>query len=374
MSLTRSSFVILGLTMTSSWGNGQATTYRALVRQLIARGHDVLFLERSLPSYRHHRDLPSTGHGRVELYESSEELCDRFASAIRHADVVMLGSNVPEGASIGQWLIDNARGRRLFYDLDTPRTLRSLVAGQCAYLSLSLVPRFDLYLSCTGGPTLLRLERTFGARRARQLYCAVDPEVHFPDKIKPSSDLGYLGNFSPDMQPGIERLLFVPARALPRRTFVLSGAQYPESTRWPTNLRRVDHLPSGEHRSFYGAQRFTLQTTHRDVAAAGYSPSSRLFEAAACGTPIISDEWAGIETLFVPGREIFIAQSPADVASFLTRLSPQEVTAVATRARRRVLAEHTAAHRVEALEGYLAGIASARRVGAPLRVIGAEPL
>jgi spore maturation protein CgeB len=363
MTATRYSFVILGLSMTSAWGNGHATTYRALVRQLVARGHDVLFLERDLPFYRNHRDLPNPSFGRTELYGSREELYDKFGDAIRNADVAMLGSYVPEGTEVGQWLVDNAAGHKLFYDIDTPITLRNLATGKCEYLSLSLVPRFDLYLSFTGGPTLSRIERSFGARRARPLYCSVDPELYFPESLTRSWELGYLGTFSPDRQPTVDRFLLMPARALPGRSFVVAGAQYPDSIRWPDNVKRIDHVPPNEHRAFYCAQRFTLNTTRRDMIAAGYSPSVRLFEASACGTPIISDDWAGIETFFVPGLEILIAKSPADVASFLTRLSPEDTAALASRARKRVLAEHTAAHRAEALEGYLADISTSRRAG-----------
>lgn len=363
MTSSRYSIVILGLSITSSWGNGHATTYRALVRQLVARGHDVLFLERDLPFYRHHRDFTQSGYGRVELYGSREELYDKFAHAVRHADAVMLGSYVPEGAQVAQWVIDNASGLKLFYDIDTPITLRDLVQSKCAYLSLPVVPHFDLYLSFTGGPTLLRIEQSFGAKRARPLYCSVDPELYFPENAGKTWDLGYLGTYSADRQPTVARFLLTPARALPRRSFVVAGAQYPDDIHWPENVRRIDHVPPNEHRAFYSAQRFTLNTTRRDMVAAGYSPSVRLFEASACGTPIISDDWAGIDSFFVPGREILIARSPADVASFLTRMSIEDVAALAARARQRVLAEHTAAHRAETLEGYLAEISTSRRAG-----------
>jgi spore maturation protein CgeB len=365
MSSTRYSIVILGLSMTSSWGNGHATTYRALVRQLVLRGHDVLFLERDVPYYRAHRDLPGAGHGQIELYGSREELWDRFGQSIRHADVVMLGSYVPEGTLIGQWLVSNAKGHKVFYDIDTPITLRNLTSGNCEYLSLQLVPRFDLYLSFTGGPTLARLEESFGARRARPLYCSVDPDLYFPEDVQKSWDLGYLGTFSSDRQPTVTRFLLVPAKALPRHRFVVAGAQYPEElrARWPVNVRHIDHVAPHEHRAFYGAQRLTLNTTRQDMIAAGYSPSVRLFEAGACGTPIVSDLWPGIESFFAPGREILLAHSSAEVASFVTRMADKEVAALGQRARKRVLAEHTAAHRAEALEGYLAEIPTSKRAG-----------
>ena len=361
MSSTRYSFVILGLSMTSSWGNGHATTYRALARQLVGRGHDVLFLERDVPCHRAHRDWPRPGHGRIELYGSREELYDRFGQSIRYADVVMLGSCVPEGAEIGHFIVGNAKGHKVFYDFDTPITLRSVAYGKCDYLSLSLVPRFDLYLSFAGGAALSRLERKYGARRARPLYCSVDPELYFPERVTKSWDLGYLGSFSADRQPTITQLLLVPARALPRHRFAVAGTQYPEDIRWPPNMQRIDHVPPREHRAFYGAQRLTLNTTRPDMVAAGYSPSVRLFEAGACGTPVVSDVWTGIESFFAPGREILLAQSSAEVAAFLTRMPDKDVEALGERARKRVLAEHTAAHRAEALEGYLTEIRISKR-------------
>jgi spore maturation protein CgeB len=363
MSSTRYSFVILGPSMTSSWGNGHATTYRALVRQLVGRGHGVLFLERDVPYYRNHRDQLRPGHGRIELYGSREELYDRFGQSMRYADVVMMGSYVPEGAEIGHFIVGNAKGHKVFYDIDTPITLRSVAYGKCDYLTLSLFPRFDLYLSFTGGPTLSRLERKFGARRARPLYCSVDPELYFPEPVTKSWDLGYLGTFSPDRQPTVTRFLLVPARALPRHRFVAAGAEYPEDIRWPANMQRIDHVPPNEHRVFYGAQRLTLNAARPDMVAAGYSPSVHLFEAGACGTPVISDVWPGIESFFVPGWEILLARSSAEVAAHLTRMPDKDVVALGERARKRVLAEHTAAHRAETLEGYLAEIPTSKRAG-----------
>jgi spore maturation protein CgeB len=356
MSSTTYSFLVLGLSMTSAWGNGHATTYRALIRQLVARGHDVLFLERDLPFYRNHRDLPNPPFGRTELYGSEEELYDRFSDHIRCADVAMLGSYVPAGAKIGQWLVANARGRKVFYDIDTPITLRDLERGNCDYLSAPLIPRFDLYLSFTGGPMLRRIECDLGARRVRPLYCSVDPDLYFPEAVAAPWDLGYLGTFSPDRQPTLARLLLEPAEAMPQHSFVVAGAQYPQEIRWPKNVERIDHVSPTEHRAFYNAQRFTLNTTRADMVTAGYSPSVRLFEAGACGVPIISDRWPGLESFFEPGREILLADSSHDVVSHLTCLSERDRREVARRARHRVLAEHTATHRAEALESYLAEI------------------
>lgn len=345
--------VILGLSITSSWGNGHATTYRGLVRELCARGHRVLFLERDVPWYADNRDMPSLPYGTLGLYRSVAMLQDRYAAAIREADVVIVGSYVPEGARVGEWVLSTARGLTAFYDIDTPVTLAKLARGDTEYLTPRLIARYDLYLSFTGGPVLTRLEREYGAQAARPLYCSVDPELYFPVAQPFSWDLGYLGTYSPDRQPGLERLLLTPARLLTERRFIVAGPQYPDTLRWPANVRRVEHVPPREHRGFYNAQRFTLNLTRADMIRWGYSPSVRLFEAAACGVPIISDSWEGIETFFQPGKEILLAGSSEDILAYLLEMTEEERQAVAARARRKVLSCHTAAHRAVELETYL---------------------
>lgn len=351
MTAPRLRIVILGLSITSSWGNGHATTYRGLVRELAARGHDPLFLERDVEWYAAHRDLPRPPHGRTALYGDFAELRTRFEAEVREADLVIVGSYVPEGKAIGEWVNDTARGISAFYDIDTPVTLAKLARGEADYLSAELIPRYQLYLSFTGGPTLARLEQEHGSPRARALYCSVDPALYHPEPVRPRWDLGYMGTYSDDRQPGLDRLLLEPARCWDQGRFVVAGPQYPPEVRWPGNVERMEHLPPSHHRDFYNAQRFTLNLTRADMIAAGWSPSVRLFEAAACGTPIISDPWEGLETLLVPGREILVARTPREVLEYVRDLDETERRAIGDRARRRVLAEHTAAHRAAELEG-----------------------
>jgi spore maturation protein CgeB len=343
---------ILGLSITSSWGNGHATTYRALARELAARGHDVLFLERDQPWYAQNRDMPRPPFCRTELYGSLEELQDRYATQVRDADLVIVGSFVPEGVAVGDWVQRTARGVAAFYDIDTPVTLARLARGEHDYLHPRQIPGYALYLSFTGGPTLRRLEQEFGSPCARVLYCSVDPSLYFPERQVPRWDLGYMGTYSDDRQPGVDALLLEPARRHAQGRFVVAGPQYPDDIAWPANVDYKPHLPPAEHRAFYNAQRYTLNITRADMVRAGWSPSVRLFEAAACGTPIVSDAWAGIETLFVPGREIVIARAPEDVLHVLRDVREDERLRMAERARARILAEHTAAHRAAELEGY----------------------
>lgn len=355
--------VILGLSMTSSWGNGHATIYRALVQALRRRGHRVLFLERDVPWYAAARDLAPAPGGPVRLYDSLDDLTGTYAEPVRAADLVIVGSYVPDGHAVARWVNDTAAGHTAFYDIDTPVTLAALARGECEYLDTELLRRFDLYLSFTGGPTLEHLERRWGAAVARPLYCCVDAEVYQPAAVVPQWDLGYMGTYSADRQPALERLLIEPARQWPEARFAVAGPQYPAGIDWPENVDRVDHLAPPEHPGFYHDQRFTLNVTRSDMARAGYSPSVRLFEAAACGTPIISDRWEGIEEFFEPNVEIMIAEDAADALRILRATSEPQRRAMAHRARQRVLREHTADCRAAELERYLDQLSAGARPG-----------
>jgi spore maturation protein CgeB len=191
---------------------------------------------------------------------------------------------------------------------------------------------------------------------ARPLYCSVDPWVYFPQTCAPRWDLGYLGTYSDDRQPAIEALMLEPARGWPEGRFVIAGPLYPPHLVWPPNLARIEYLPAREHRAFYCAQRFTINITRADMIAAGYSPSVRLFEAAACGVPIISDWWNGLDELFEVGTEVLVSRTAADTLRYVRELPDAERRAIAQRARDRVLGEHTAAHRAAQLERYAGGL------------------
>ncbi len=355
--------VILGLSITSSWGNGHATTYRGLVRELSRAGHEVVFLERDQPWYAGNRDLPRPPFCETHLYKSVAELKRRFASEVREADCVIVGSFVTEGITVGEWVTQLARGVTAFYDIDTPVTLAALERDTCEYLSPELIGRYSLYLSFTGGPTLEKLEREYGSPMARPLYCSVDPKMYTPERRMKKWVLGYLGTYSDDRQATVERLLIRPARDLPEQRFVVAGPQYPDAIAWPANVERITHLEPAKHRSFYNSQRFTLNVTRADMIRAGYSPSVRLFEAAACGTPIISDDWPGLNDFFAPEREILIAKGAADMLNILRDMPEHEAQAIGNAARARVLAAHTAAHRAAELETYIAEAQSQRPVG-----------
>ena len=344
---------ILGLSITSSWGNGHATTYRALGRALAARGHRIDFFERDVEWYAAHRDLPQSDAWHTRLYDSPGALhaCRQTLAA---ADMVIVGSYVPDGPEVIDWVMQTATGVRAFYDIDTPVTLDQLRRGACEYLRADQVSAFDVYLSFAGGSVLEQLEREFNAQRARPLYCAVDPERYCPTGHAEQWHLGYLGTYSPDRQAALQMRLIEPAKRWATGRFVVAGPQFPPELEWPANVTRLEHLPPPEHPAFYCAQRFTLNVTRAAMADAGHSPSVRLFEAAACGTPIISDAWSGLDEFFKPGVEILVARSTDETLEYLRDLPEVERNAIAARARERVLSTHTATHRAIEVETYFA--------------------
>jgi spore maturation protein CgeB len=268
----------------------------------------------------------------------------------------MIGSFVPEGIRLAQWVLSRTEAVVAFYDIDTPVTLAALERGECEYLVPRLIPEFDLYLSFSGGDVLDTLSRRHGAQAAHAFFCSVDPKEYFPLPLVPKYDLGYLGTYSADRQPRLDALLCDPAREWPSGKFIVAGAQYPKGLDWPNNVVRVDHVPPHLHARFYNSQRFTLNLTRADMRAAGYSPSVRLFEAAACATPIISDYWPGLETFFELKREILTASSADEVLHYLSEISETDRRAIGERARKRVLAEHTAERRAIELEEYVAEV------------------
>jgi spore maturation protein CgeB len=344
--------VIVGLTLSSAWGNGHATTFRALIRGLQTHGQRVLFLERDKPWYAENRDLPDPDFCTLEYYDSVEELTKRYSAQLQGARAVIVGSYVPDGVAVIDALSQLMLPNWHFYDIDTPVTLAKLQRGDEEYLARRQIPLFNSYLSFSGGPTLGRLEQDFGARSAQALYCSVDADKYGPTGETHEWDLGYLGTYSIDRQPVLERLLIEPARQLPDMRFVVAGSQFPSDIDWPDNVERIEHVPPAQHRSFYNRQRFTLNVTRADMVAAGWSPSVRLFEAGACGTPVISDIWAGLDQLF-PSGSIALAKDSADVIRTLSEATSSKRNAMAASARRHVLAEHSATARAGELLGML---------------------
>jgi spore maturation protein CgeB len=344
--------VIFGLAISSSWGNGHATLWRGLARALIRRGHHVTFFERDRPYYAAHRDVTELPGGELVLYDGWDDVLPRARGALVDADVGMVTSYCPDGVEAAALVAESRVALRAFYDLDTPVTLAELRAGRpVAYLGERGLRDFDLVLSYTGGAALDGLRETLGARRVVPLYGSVDPDVHRPATPVPgyAADLSYLGTYAADRQPAVEALFVAPARQLPARRFLLAGAQYPADFPWTENTFFRPHVAPPDHPAFYSSSRLTLNVTRQTMAELGYCPSGRLFEAAACGTPILSDWWSGLDEFFTPGAEILVARGTDDAVAAV-ELEDDALASIARRARERTLDEHTADHRARELE------------------------
>lgn len=349
--------VIFGLTVSSSWGNGHATLWRALCRSLGRQGHRVVFFERDVPYYALHRDLREPEGVDLRLYPSWEEALPAARREVADADAAMVTSYCPDGVAASDLMLSTAGPLSVFYDLDTPVTLERLRAGEeVSYLPPGGLSGFDLVLSYTGGKALDELRERLGARRVAPLYGSVDPQVHRPAPPVPAfqGDFSYLGTYAADRQEALRRLFLEPARRLPERRFVIGGAQYPTDFPWGDNVWFVRHLPPADHPAFYASSPLTLNVTRAAMAAMGWCPSGRLFEAAACGAAVLSDTWEGLDQFFEPGREILTAGSADEAIDALSR-PPEEIRRVGRAARERSLAEHTAERRaVEMVEALAA--------------------
>ncbi len=353
---------VFGLTISSSWGNGHATPYRALFRALHRRGHHINFFEKDVDYYYWRRDLIGCEYCDVALYGSWKEVRSRALAEAAASDVVIVGSYCPEGARICDEVFTLPRPMHVFYDLDTPITLANLASGDVDYLRRGQMNAFDLYLSFTGGRILDELESEWKVRRARPLYGCVDPETHARVAVheKMRCDLSYMGTYAADRQEKLDELFLRPARLMPRSSFVLAGSLYPKSWVWPRNARRFDHIAPPDHPALYSSSRATLNITRDGMARFGYCPSGRFFEAAACGTAIASDWFEGLETFFCAGEEILIVTKTEDVLSVL-EMGDDELARIAHRARERVLCEHTGDARAEQLLHYLEEASGATR-------------
>lgn len=350
--------VIFGLTLSSSWGNGHATLWRGLIRALTRRNHDVVFFERDVPYYAEHRDLPAMAGADLLLYPQWRRIETRARTEARQADVAIVTSYCPDAKSAAALIREEApQALSVFYDLDTPVTLARLEAGETvAYVPDEGLRDFDLVLSYTGGAALEALRNRLGARRVAALYGHVDPQAHrpAPREERFSADLSYLGTYAPDRQQALEALFVEPARRRPAHRFVLGGSGYPPDFPWAGNIWFVRHVAPPEHPPFYSSSRLTLNVTRRDMAAMGYCPSGRLFEAAACATPVLSDGWEGIERFFTPGEEILLAGS-ADEATAALDLPAADLARIGRAARERALDEHTSDRRAAQMLSLLDG-------------------
>jgi spore maturation protein CgeB len=345
--------VIFGLTVSSSWGNGHATLWRGLIAALGRRGHRAVFFEKDVPYYAGvHRDLTVLEGGELVLYPQWDAVAPRAEDECRDADVAMVTSYCPDGVAAAEVCLSSPARVRAFYDLDTPVTLANLAAGaRVPYLPERGLADFDLALSYTGGRALDELRTCLGAPLVAPLYGHVDTRTHRP--VAPveefRSDLSYLGTYAADRQAGVETLLVEPARRLGARRFLIGGAQYPPDFPWTENTFFVRHMAPAQHPAFFCSGRLTLNVTRKAMAEFGHCPSGRMFEAAACGAPILSDWWEGLDAFFAPGQELLIARE-TDEAVAAIELSDAELSRIAHAGRERTLAEHTSDRRAADFE------------------------
>ena len=355
--------VIFGLSITSSWGNGHATTYRALAKALHRRKHRIVFFEKDQEWYSSNRDLPNPDFCNVRIYDEWMSVLPSVRRELENCDVAIVGSYFPDGISAVREVLESNTPVKAFYDIDTPITFAKLLTGDAEYLQQDQVAGFDLYFSFTGGPLLARLKSEYGVRAAVPLYCSFNPDEYFPRGVyrRYQCDLSYMGTYAADRQAKLDRLFTDPASLLPGSKFLLAGPQYPGKLKWPKNVRRIKHLSPRWHPHFYSSSRLTLNLTRKDMVAAGYSPSVRLFEAAACGAAIVSDSWPGLETFFRIGEEILVAEDSAQIISFLKDMGDADLRRLGDLGRQRVLAEHTSSKRVEEFENHVAQAAPANK-------------
>jgi spore maturation protein CgeB len=362
---------LFGLSLSSSWGNGHATPYRAIVRALHRLGHRVTFYEREVPYYAQHRDFTQWAYCDLKLYSSWDAIRREALAEAASSDVVMTASYVPEGARVADELLSLNGPLRVYYDLDTPVTLQQLKLGDLDYLRARQLGEFDLVLSWTGGSALSTLVRDYGVKHVRPLYGCVDPDVYRRVAPRPGlrCELSYMGTYAADRQSKLEEMFLEPVRQRPAWTFLLAGPMYPGEWQWPRNVRRVEHVAPADHAAMYSSSRLTLNLTRETMAASGYCPSGRFFEAAACGTPIVTDWFLGLDSFFEPGTELLVAQDAQEVLRGLDR-SDGELLGMARRARERTLEEHTGYQRALTL---LAAFESAR-APAPHSPVTSKPI
>lgn len=360
--------VVLGLSITSSWGNGHATTFRALLHALHQRKHQIVFFERDEEWYASNRDLPEPDFCDVRLFKSWRSIAGTVRRELAGCDVAVLGSYFPDGIRAADELAESKVQVKAFYDIDTPITLDQLRRGGAEYLRPQQVKIFDLYLSFTGGPILQTLQTEFGAARAVPCYCSFEPQRYFPRRrfVRYSCDLSYMGTYASDRQPKLDEMFTGTAKCLPDKRFVLAGSQYPARPKWPANVRHIRHLSPRWHPHFYSSSRLTLNLTRKAMVQWGFSPSVRLFEAAACGCPIVSDCWPGLDTILRTGEEVLVAQNREQIVQLLNDADDAELRRIGDRGRQRVLEQHSSQRRAEEFEGYVLQASQSRSTKPPV--------
>ena len=347
-----------GSSLVSSYWNGAATYYRGLIRALAARGHRVTFYEPDAYERQAHRDMEDPAWAEVVVYPAEAEGVERALERARQADVVVKASGVGVfDVLLEERVADMADGSRLavFWDVDAPATL-ARVLEQPRDPFRTCIPRYDAVLTYGGGPPVVEAYLALGAQRCIPIYNALDPETHHPVAPDPrfASDLAFLGNRLPDREQRVEEFFLRPAALLPERAFLLGGSGW-EPGRLPGNVRALGHVSTRDHNALNASALAVLNVCRESMARVGFSPATRVFEAAGAGACIVSDAWTGMERFLEPGREVLVAEDGPQVAELVRGLTPARARAGGEAARRRVLREHTYTHRAAQVEAALEG-------------------
>jgi spore maturation protein CgeB len=358
-----------GSSLVSAYWNGAATYYRGVIRALAARGYRVTFYEPDAYDRQKHRDIPDPDWAKVVVYSGSEQDdVFRMLERARRADILVKASGVgvfdelleaaiPEYAAPGT--------QTVFWDVDAPATLDRIARDSWDSWRDHL-PRYHWIFTYGGGAPVVERYRMFGAQRCVPIYNALDPATHF--RVSPvrrfRADLSLLANRLPDRESRIEEFFLRTAEALPEKAFVLGGNGWQDKA-MPANVKRLGHVFTRDHNAFNSSAQMVLNVARDSMAATGFSPATRIFEAAGAGSCIVTDGWRGIEEFLEPGEEILVAWSGQDVVHLVKEHSPEQAKKIGENAQKRVLAQHTYAHRAEQLDGLLTGSLSPRKDPVP---------
>jgi spore maturation protein CgeB len=353
-----------GSSLLSAYWNGAATYYRGLLRELAGRGWRITFFEPDAFDRQAHRDIDPPDWAEVVVWPATLEGCRRVVGRAAEADVVVKASGVgvfDDELLAGVMAAARPHALRVWWDVDAPATLADLRAGQAPVLQ-RVLPGLDLVLTYGGGPPVVRAYEQLGARVCRPIYNALDPTTHHPVTPDPrfSGDLNFLANRLPDREARVERFFLDPAARLPGRQFRLGGSGWDDKT-MPPNVRRVGHVGTADHNAFNASSLAVLNVARDSMADVGFSPATRVFEAAGAGACLITDAWEGIELFLTPDEEVLVARDGQDVAEHLGALTPERARAIGEAARQRLLGEHTYARRAAEADQLFRREAAARR-------------
>jgi spore maturation protein CgeB len=352
---------MFGSSLVSSYWNGAATYYRGVLRALAGRGHAIRFYEPDAFERQQHRDIADPPWAKVCVYQPGEAgVADALRDARQGSDIVIKASGVGVDDALLEHEVAGMKSSgcaTAFWDVDAPATLERLQADPRDPFA-RLVPQYDIILTYGGGPRVISGYRALGARDCVPIYNALDPDTHHPVAPDPSyaADLSFLGNRLPDREARVHRFFFGPAARLRRRSFLLGGAGWSaSSTPAPANVRLLGHVPTAEHNAFNSSARLVLNINRDSMARFGWSPPTRVFEAAGAGACLVVDRWEGIEMFLEPGREVLVAENGEAVAEYVRCVSSSRARAIGERARRRLLRQHTYAARASLIEAALQG-------------------